>query len=143
MASIMNSVVQLDFFTDAEREVIKVLPTGEELLKAGVPNEIMYEQVSMDLATWTQGVYKYKGEYFRPMDENFQSENRPTESVNTNWSLESIWEYMMDSDLVCNKMSGPYDNLQFAYITNSVSSLREASSSLDAAFWWWSSTILL
>ena len=76
MAANLN--VQLGFMTLEEREVVMKMPTNAELIKAGVPEYIVFEHTSMDLATWAHGIWKCDQEHFRPINEDFQPKNRPT-----------------------------------------------------------------
>ena len=47
MAQNMN--IDLNFFTAVEREVVSRMPSHAAFAKAGVPDDIIYSQVSMDL----------------------------------------------------------------------------------------------
>ena len=105
-------------FSEAERALIEKLPTNGQLVKAWTPEEVVMGSVALDLATWIKGVWYCNKAHSRPINEDIQPNNRCNEGIHANWSLESIWTYMLNNDIACNRKIGPDDKQSFPSVTS-------------------------
>ena len=129
---------------DRAAVLLEKVPAEEQLHAAGISFDQTGTQMSVGFLDWARHVYQHTGKLYRGAEEQeYGQKNKkgPYKAghINTAWSFDDIWSYMLNPDDPIAEKECAHSRLQFSSITDFIASMREACSELDAPSWLWSS----